>query len=97
MRTGGQYEWLRDPKNGWVDVTDTIQSNADARPGDIIITRGKGHVILFLGEVDGFDSVMVSASYGHRSPMADKERDIMSYINGTHFSGKKYSVFRKGY
>ena len=95
QRTGGQYEWLNNPANGWEDVTNKIKSNADAKPGDVIITRGTGHVLMYVGDIEGFGSKMASASYCSRSPMADGSTDIMSYINNPHSNGKRYAVFRK--
>ena len=94
-RTDGQYEWLSNPKHGWEDVTKKIKSNADAKPGDVIITRGQGHVLLYMGKVSGFSSKMSSASYGYRSPMADSHTNIDYYVTHTHKNGKKYSIFRK--
>ena len=95
-RTDGQYKYLSDPKNGWTDVTNSIKSNDDALPGDVIITRGKGHVLLFVGEIDGFQSVMVSASYGKRAPMADRSNDIMDYVIAEQGRDhREYAVFRK--
>lgn len=94
-RTGGQYKWLSNPKHGWEDVTNKIKSNKDAKPGDVIITRGQGHVLLFMGKVDGFDSQMASASYCGRSPMSDSKKNIYKYRTITHSKGKKYAIFRK--
>ena len=94
-RTGGQYEWLSNPKHGWEDVTKKIKSNADAKPGDVIITRGQGHVLLYMGKVDGFSSKMASASYCGRSPMADGNKNIYHYVTHSHSNGKKYAIFRK--
>ncbi len=94
-RTDGQYPWLSNPKNGWEDVTSKIKSNADARPGDVIITRGQGHVVMFVGKIDGFGSQIASASYCGRTPMADHSSDIMYYINTPHSTGRRYAVFRK--
>ncbi len=94
-RTDGQYPWLSNPKNGWEDVTSKIKSNADARPGDVIITRGQGHVVMFVGKINGFGSQIASASYCGRTPMADHSSDIMHYINTPHSTGRRYAVFRK--
>ena len=95
QRTGGQYAWLSDPSHGWEDVTSKIKSNADAKPGDVIITRGQGHVLLYMGKIDGFSSKMASASYCGRTPMADSASDISQYVNHPHGNGKRYAVFRK--
>ncbi len=95
QRTGGQYEWLSNPSHGWEDVTSKIKSNADAKPGDVIITRGQGHVLLYMGKIDGFSSKMASASYCDRTPMADSASDISHYVNHPHGNGKRYAIFRK--
>lgn len=90
-----QIKYLRASKK-WTDVTSTIKSNADARPGDvIIICEGgedcprRGHVLLFSGKVPGVDSEMTSASLGERAPMADLAKDISYYVK------EGYSIFRK--
>lgn len=95
-RTAGQYEYLSNPENGWIDITTSIRSNDDALPGDVIITRGKGHVVVYVGNVPGFGSVMASASYGRRAPMADRSNDIMEYVVAEWgHDHREYAVFRK--
>ena len=71
----------------WENVTSQIKSNADAKPGDVILSAE--HVLLFVGKIDGIDSVMASASRCHRAPMADSASDISSYVN------QGYEVWRK--
>lgn len=97
-----QYAYVKDETNGWKDVTDTIKSNDDAKPGDVLIKNrygiDHGHTLVFVGSIPGFSSEMASAAYDGdscssgsyaRSPMADGAKDISYYIN----SG--YGVFRK--
>ncbi|MBO4855680.1 C40 family peptidase [Candidatus Saccharibacteria bacterium] len=91
------YNYLVSSGN-WMDVTGRVQSNNDARPGDVIITRGKGHVLMYVGKISGFGSVMASASYSpdcsrSRAPMADKQSYITWYKNTTN-NGKRYAIFR---
>ena len=97
--TGGQYKWLKNSKNGWEEVTKKIHSNNDAKPGDIIITRGRGHVLLYMGKIDGFESPMASASYCNHTAMSDgrgnnKVTNITYYKNHKH-NGTSYAIFRK--
>ena len=90
----GQLPYLRDSSK-WQDVTAQIKSNKDAKPGDVLIH--KGHTLLFAGNISGFSSPMVSASFwdpcsGSRPPMADAAKNIMNYINSKKHT---YYVFRK--
>ena len=98
----GQLYYLKE-SDKWENVTSKIHSNADAKPGDVLITIESvsvGHTLLYVGEVPGFSGVMASASYSSkgcgntRSPMADSAKDITYYINGDGM-GRKYHVFRK--
>ena len=75
----------------WQEVTSDIKSNSDARPGDVIIKYAGGahHVVIYVGDIDGFESPIASASRCDRAPMADRSKDITSYI------GQGYHVFRK--
>lgn len=95
--TSKVYEYLLNSSQ-WMDVTDRIRSNDDARPGDIIITRGKGHALVYTGKMTGFDSVMASAVYDSncnksRAPMADKQQYIMWYKQAAN-NGNEYAIFR---
>lgn len=57
--TAGQYSYMQNsPK--WQPV-----KCGDRKPGDVIITRGDGHVMLYVGNIKGQDSV-ASASYLER-------------------------------
>ena len=66
----------------WTDVTSSIQSNNDAKPGDVILVNNDHHhhVLLFVGDIPGFNSKMASASLCDRAPMADSAGDISHYI-----------------
>lgn len=72
----------------WEEVTSTIHSNSDAKPGDVIIKEG--HVLIYVGKINGFGSEMASASQCDRAPMADRQEDITYYSNQD-----VYHVFRK--
>ncbi len=96
--TNGQNAYLDNSPN-WKEVTSEINSNADAKPGDVLISVG--HTLLFVGEIAGFNNVMASASFatrdgeaycpGTRPPMADWSTDIVS----GYLRGGEYRVFRK--
>ena len=87
--TDCQYSWLMDSANGWSDVTSNISSNADMQPGDVLITRGKGHTFLYAGEIEGIDSPFVSASQCARAPMASSVSDVGAPL------ASDYAIFRK--
>lgn len=90
-----QSMYLMSPANGWVDMTNFINSNDDAQPGDVLMSSS--HTLVYVGDIPGFNSKMASASYssactaasGNRSPMADSVEDISYYIHGG------YRVYRK--
>ncbi len=64
--TLSQEKWLRD---NWSPISSTDAQ--DRRPGDVAINED--HTYIFVGKVDGFNSVIASASYSDRSPMAGRE------------------------
>ena len=72
----------------WKEVTAQIHSNSDAMPGDIIIKDG--HVLIYVGKINGFGSELASASQCGRAPMADRQQDISYYSTQA-----VYHVFRK--
>ena len=87
-QTVAVQNWMRGAgASTWENVTSQIKSNADAKPGDVILSAD--HVLLFVGKIDGFSSVMASASQCHRAPMADSASDISNYIN------QGYEIWRK--
>lgn len=62
-----QEEWLRD---NWTKISP--KSTKDLEPGDVAINDR--HTYMYVGKVDGFNSVIASASYGSwRAPMAGHE------------------------
>ena len=86
-----QFGYLKSSSN-WQDITDKINSNYDAQPGDVIIAtpnftgRAAGgtagdtnHVLVYNGKISNFNSVMSSAASKKRAPMADEFNDIMHY------------------
>lgn len=57
--TASQYNYLKSsPK--WKEV-----KCSDRKPGDVLITRGDGHIMLYVGQINGKDS-LASASYTDR-------------------------------
>ena len=64
--TLSQEAWLR--KNWSVISASDAQ---DRQPGDVAINED--HTYIFVGKIDGFNSVIASASYSDRSPMAGSE------------------------
>ena len=71
----------------WKNVTSEIKSNADAMPGDVILSDN--HILLYVGEIPGFHSVMASASMCDRAPMADHAKDISNYTK------QGYKIWRR--
>ena len=90
LPTGPTHDMLAalNTSTTWKEVTSQIHSNKDAKPGDIIIKDG--HVLIFVGKINGFGSEMASASQCDRAPMADRADDITNYTNQP-----VYHVFRK--
>lgn len=105
----GQAHYLETSEK-WEDVTSTIKSNADAKPGDVLISHG--HTLLFVGDIPGFDGMMASASFATKCPngassccddcrIPDCPRtrppmaDKQSDIYTGYIAGGDYRVFRK--
>lgn len=61
--------------NGW-QVIDNIE---DLQPGDVAFNSKNSHTFVYVGDIDGFGSMIASASYGGsnsnkwRAPMAGTE------------------------
>lgn len=73
-----QYSYVT--SHGWKVIDDI----SELQPGDVAINSNKSHTFVYVGEIDGFDSVIASASYSTtgsswRAPMAGRE-DIHSVI-----------------
>ena len=85
-------------RTDWEDVWESIKSNSDFKVGDVIICSEKnpykrpecnqGHVVIYVGKIDGFASEIASASWCGRAPSADQ-------FDGMHYIKKGYSVYRK--
>jgi N-acetylmuramoyl-L-alanine amidase len=61
----------------WVDANWTklvVKSTADLQPGDT--AHLTGHTYMYVGKIDGFESVIASASQCHRAGMAGAESPI---------------------
>lgn len=66
LLTNVQQDYLRDTSNGWVKVGDTH----DYRPGDYQtgdVLMGHGHVMLWVGDHDGFTEVVNDASFSRNT------------------------------
>ena len=63
----GQYPYVK--SRNWTVVSDI----ADLQPGDVAFTSNLGHTYVYVGEIDGFNSVIASASLDERAPMAGAE------------------------
>ncbi len=63
--TGVQESWAK--SHGWTTVTDIAQLS----PGDVAFTTG--HTFVYVGKIEGFQSVIASASLDERAPMAGHE------------------------
>ncbi len=67
--TDQQTKWLN---ANWDNIGKGNSINtADLRPGDVAMLSG--HTFVYVGPIEGFNSVIASASQDDRSPMAGKE------------------------
>lgn len=83
--TGTQYQYLKS-SSLWQEYTDQSQ----AQPGDIWITEAPGHVAIYVGDVNGVDSI-AHASYMERVA----HLAAANWINNFHDDiGRKYVGFR---
>jgi len=83
--TSVQIQWLN---ANWTNLGNAATIDTSTlQPGDVAIyTAGEdGHVFVYIGTVDGFDSVVASASQCQRAPMSGKESLVDS----------KYTWYRK--
>ena len=96
--TEAQQQWLEknwDKKGNIVLNPKTKQSESglfvsDLEPGDVAIIAGY-HVFVYVGEIPGFGSSVVSASLCKRAPMAGP--DPVGGVPGS--VGAKYTWYRK--
>lgn len=61
-----QEKWL---KSNWKPISST--DAGDRQPGDVAVNNN--HTYIYVGKIDGFNSVIASASYSDRAPMAGTE------------------------
>jgi hypothetical protein len=79
--TPTQERWVR---NNWSTLgRGNAINTADLRPGDVAFSPG--HTFVYVGNIDGFDSTIASASLsrngrGWRSPMAGRESLVSSSV-----------------
>lgn len=76
----GQRPWV---EQNWVEVGRGPEINvADLQPGDVAFSPG--HTFVFVGDIEGFDSNIASASYSERNnwrtPMAGRESLVASNV-----------------
>ena len=71
-------------KNNWQEVTDTDS----LRLGDVGVKKTGHHVILYVGNISGFNSKTASASQCDRAPMAGRENDDSIKNNYTWYRKK---------
>ena len=102
--TAEQYNYLKNSKK-WKNITNDIrEGKTDWKPGDIIISEGKGHVWMYAGlKGDGFESNFVEASYHRFTGRAARtyrsnlskflDTGECTYINCS--NGHHFAVFRK--
>lgn len=74
--TGTQEAWVK--SHNWTLINNNANTRVDTsllQPGDVAFSSG--HTFIYVGEIEGFDSVIASASYSThgagRAPMAGKE------------------------
>ncbi len=69
--TIAQEKWLKaeTEKNNWKRISSTDAN--DRQAGDVAINEG--HTYIYVGKIDGFNSVIASASFSDRAPMAGAE------------------------
>lgn len=65
--TKSQNEYMNDPSRGWINGWVKVGATEDYdpelyRPGDIFLTRGAGHVFMWIGEHDGQEDIVSDAS-----------------------------------
>ncbi len=72
--TAIQQAWA---EANWQKIT--VSSSADLMPGDVAFTPG--HTFMYVGQVEGFETEIASASLESRAPMAGKE-NILRDHNG---------------
>lgn len=99
-----QNEYLNDPESGWMNGWVKIGASEDYdpetyRPGDIFLTRGVGHVFMWIGEHDGYDDVISDAAYFNRRDhellrLPSLRRYSLDAETGEDSSGRAYDVWR---
>ncbi|MBR5419203.1 hypothetical protein IK110_03070 [Candidatus Saccharibacteria bacterium] len=79
--TTAQEAWVK--AHNWTLLNKNSNTAIDTsilQPGDVAFS--KGHTFIYVGEINGFDSVIASASYGNstaRAPMAGTENLIKGH------------------
>lgn len=73
---------------GWVEYTNP----AERQPGDVWVTIGQGHALIYVGEVDGKADQIAQASYLEQ--VAYITDGSVFLTNFTDWSGRKYKGYR---
>ena len=87
--TTSQLQWV---KENWTLLNDSVTTEIDTsklQAGDVAVYDG--HTFVYVGEIDGFDSNIASASLCNRAPMAGRES--LTYDS---YHGQVVTWFRKG-
>lgn len=91
--TTAQHQYLQSsPK--WDEVTSTIQSNSNAKVGDVLIKENEGdswhHTLVYVGKISGFNfAELAEAGQDQYAPSEGKQPDIMYWVRD-----QKFHVYR---
>lgn len=85
--TGEMLKWLRNPANGWEEVTPTDASQL--QPGDVAVNAQ--HTWVFVGDIPGFGSQFAAASWINPAvaPRASTWEGLTGARSDTHWFRKK--------
>ena len=93
-QTGCQYKYMKNSSD-WQEITNKVKTkgNSYLEPGDVIVTKVNGHVMLYIGNIEGFSHKVVEASFGHFTAMAAKSghRNIQNLLK----TDSRYTVWRR--
>ena len=84
--TDAQYAYLKGSSK-WEEFSKL----SEAKPGDILVTRGNGHIMMYLGNQDG-QNLVAHASYMDRVAGLDVAESVMSE-NLTDTMGRQFSGY----
>ena len=94
---GEIHTWVTNPENGWqlVGTSETYEPSSYL-PGDIFVTRAKGHTFMWIGEYGGYPDVVAEASFSsdERTRTGVLRRYGLNPQTGEDRSGRLYDVWR---